>query len=350
MQICGGKLKVTPAKLKKFDAVLNVSIWQSPNSRRPFDTYKCGLMALIREAQMYGYKCRIFTDDSIQDKKFMYGPNVELVEYSFPQFRATAGGSVARARGGGPHRGTFGSLMRFLPMFDFYDDPLPQATVDVDFYCTMNFLRDCFAHLRRCDADYFLHFVDCQEAVERQRGYATPFFYANMAYTFRLPRRIFEGFLAAVPDPSFAYGIDEQFLNAIVAPHIFARRCIGIVQFWNVMVLHYEIYKSRDEKLKELIARALDINYGPRRDAATNFQAVEEYMYMNSQSMFVTDFREACLEYYRILAANPSLHTAAAAVKKRISAIAGLQLQATDLVGVEGDHLVRLKAARSVLH
>ncbi len=82
-----------------------------------FGIYVNGLKRLIamRNERMPSYKIRIFIDKSIADDKYIMSilksdKNIQIVKYTCPNYMETNKYY---------HRGTFGTLVRFFPMFDF---------------------------------------------------------------------------------------------------------------------------------------------------------------------------------------------------------------------------------------
>ena len=97
----------TPSK-----KVLSCSFFTSKDAYRYVGGYQKNLERfLYQKNRLKGFETRIYTDDSGQEfvlKAAEKDPTVSVYHYNFPPLQET----------GGRHCGTFGTLMRFLPLFE----------------------------------------------------------------------------------------------------------------------------------------------------------------------------------------------------------------------------------------
>jgi len=94
--------------------VLSCSFFTMQDAYRPVGQYQGNFMNFLKHTKhMTDFEIRVYTDDSGSD--FLLDatkdkPNVTVLHYDFPPLREKKG-----------HIGTFGTLVRFLPMFEDHD-------------------------------------------------------------------------------------------------------------------------------------------------------------------------------------------------------------------------------------
>lgn len=98
----------TPSK-----KVLSASFFTMKGAYRDISTYQASLKNFLKQKeQLKGFEIRIYTDDSGKEfilKAVKEDPAITILHYNFKPLRE---------KGSNGHIGTFGTLMRFLPLFE----------------------------------------------------------------------------------------------------------------------------------------------------------------------------------------------------------------------------------------
>ena len=90
--------------------VISASFFTMKDAYRLFDKYTSHLKSFCRVTNILGFCTRIYTDDTGKDIALEVAskyPHVSVIHYNCPQFREGDG-----------HVGTFGTMVRFLPLFE----------------------------------------------------------------------------------------------------------------------------------------------------------------------------------------------------------------------------------------
>jgi len=137
-QIIGGKrrskknkreifnqLEITVLKQgKKSDKVISCSYFTSTDAYRKVEKYQKSLRRfLVFKDQFDGFETRIYTDDTTKDFALEISkndPSISIYHYNFPPLREEKGILFEDGVSSGPrgHIGTFGTFVRFLPLFE----------------------------------------------------------------------------------------------------------------------------------------------------------------------------------------------------------------------------------------
>ena len=120
---------------KKINIVSTVFFKMKDSGYKPFSRYLMGVqyLANVIKKTLPNFSLRLFIDDTIySDANIMDRLNkikgIQLVHYSCPNFIVN-----------GFHRGTFGTLVRFFPMFDFKNNDANYVIItDIDWHNDAN--------------------------------------------------------------------------------------------------------------------------------------------------------------------------------------------------------------------
>lgn len=193
--------------------VISCSFFTMKDAYRVFGKYERHLQNLLIQIKKYlpNFEVRIYTDDTGKDfaLKVAKDPNVSVIHYNCPQFREGDG-----------HVGTFGTLPRFLPLFEEHDYVY---ITDID-------LPDGFLKNKVNKEDFTLYSQPCYSRKVYGRNYTI--LSGTFGSRVQLPRALLTRFLNKVsagdyveqrdalnaankfkPPSPFPYGMDELFLN-----------------------------------------------------------------------------------------------------------------------------------------
>lgn len=214
---------------KPSDKVLSCAFFTMSSAYRSFNKYEHQLRLMIHNSRVLkGFETRIYTDDTgasiALDIAEKY-PDVSVYHFDCPAFREGEG-----------HTGTFGTLVRFLPMFE---DLKTVWISDID----VNYQKDWFspALLRHVSKyDVFAENRICYERRPWNAGKRFPFVAYRLIFNVTFPKRILTHYINKLIDGSYAedirqineynvrkspnskfpYGMDEFFLNVIIYEYI----------------------------------------------------------------------------------------------------------------------------------
>jgi len=110
--------------------IISCSFFTMQDAYRSFGKYQSQLRRFLEQVKDLNYEVRIYTDDTGKDfaLKVATAPNVSVLHYNCEPFRQDKG-----------HIGTFGTLVRFLPLFEKHesvwisDIDIPDHYLDDDF-------------------------------------------------------------------------------------------------------------------------------------------------------------------------------------------------------------------------
>jgi len=103
--------------------VYSVSFFTMKNAYRKFETYEANLKHFSRLSNVDGFCVRIYTDNTGQDIAMRVAekyPHVSVYHFNCPDFREEEG-----------HIGTFGTMVRFLPLFEEGLDVVWVSDIDI---------------------------------------------------------------------------------------------------------------------------------------------------------------------------------------------------------------------------
>jgi len=193
--------------------VISCSFFTMTESYRSFEQYKANLKTFVTQAsKLSAFEVRIYTDDTgIEYAKELLSPHVSVYHFNCPEFREGTG-----------HVGTFGTLVRFLPLFEEHqtvwisDIDIPGHWLnkpfgrDIEAYSMLCYDRKVYARKYTLGAGRFI------SRVKFPRALLTRFI-----------TKVIEGDLDSTiealnkqnkrkPQSKFPYGMDEVFLNTSV--------------------------------------------------------------------------------------------------------------------------------------
>lgn len=193
--------------------IISCSFFTMKDAYRSYEKYERHLQKFLHQIKLYlrNFEVRIYTDDTGKDFALNVAkdPNVSVIHFDCPQFREGDG-----------HIGTFGTLVRFLPLFEEHD--LVWSS-DID-------IPDNYFSTEFSTGDFKINTHLCYERKVYGRKYTI--LAGRFMSRLQLPRALLTRFLNKVSDgdyveqrdalnaankykpPSpFPYGMDELFLN-----------------------------------------------------------------------------------------------------------------------------------------
>jgi hypothetical protein len=257
----------------KYSKIISCSFFTMKDSYRNFGKYQAHLAKFLQQVRRYfrHYEVRVYTDNTGAEYavKISQGyPDVSVLHFDCPEFREDSG-----------HVGTFGTLARFLPLFEKHD--LVWVS-DID-------IPDNYFALENSEDDFRIVSQVCYERKVYGRKYT--FVAGRFISRHQLPRALLTRFLNKVldgdyakeiqdmnrhnsrkPPSPFPYGTDELFMNRSVYDwikrHDFS---INVLMDYNPsgIVTHnagyteeekqviYDFYKTGNTRLIPLIKKTL---------------------------------------------------------------------------------------------
>jgi hypothetical protein len=214
---------------KRYNNVLSISFFTMKNSYRPSEFYENKLKIFMdKKSKLKGFETRIYTDDSGKDFALKIADeDTTVLHYNCEPFREGDG-----------HVGTFGTIVRFLPLFEKGLETVWISDIDIHpSFLDMNVL----SAMSRNNCSVFIDSVICYE-----RKPWADVKYPIVAHRFIskiiLSKQIFTRFLNNLidgkmseiideineynsplkkPNQKFPYGMDEVFLNGPIYKSIF---------------------------------------------------------------------------------------------------------------------------------
>jgi len=205
------QIEITIFNEVQYPNVISCSFFTMTDSYRSFEKYKANLATFITYThKLTDFEVRIYTDDTgIEYAKTFIGSHVSVYHFNCPEFREGTG-----------HTGTFGTLVRFLPLFEDHqtvwisDIDIPQHWLtkppsgDIDGYTMLCYDRKVYARKYTLGAGRFI------SRVQFPRAMLTRFLN-------RVSKGDFDSVVDALnkqnkrkPQSKFPYGMDEVFLNS----------------------------------------------------------------------------------------------------------------------------------------
>lgn len=258
--------------------IISCSFFTMKDAYRSYEKYERHLHKFLHQIKLYlrNFEVRIYTDDTGKDFALNVAkdPNVSVIHFDCPQFREGDG-----------HIGTFGTLVRFLPLFEEHD--LVWSS-DID-------IPDNYFSTEFSTGDFKINTHLCYERKVYGRKYTI--LAGRFMSRLQLPRALLTRFLNKVSDgdyveqrdalnaankykpPSpFPYGMDELFLNWPVYDWIKKRDyivsinvdyadpvLIAIIETQSKAddEIYFKYYKTRDKKyipkLKEIFRKHIHL-------------------------------------------------------------------------------------------
>ena len=201
----------------KYPNVIACSFFTMEDAYRSFEKYQSHLKRFLSQVkQLQNFEVRIYTDDTGSEYALkVAGENVSVIHFDCPEFREGRG-----------HIGTFGTLVRFLPLFEKHEI-VWIADIDIpDFFVGQKNLDEMFKN--KCD--FKLSSRICYERKVYGRKYTMEA--GRLISIVQLPKRLLTSFITKLidgkyekeiqelnaqntrkPFSKFPYGVDELFLN-----------------------------------------------------------------------------------------------------------------------------------------
>ena len=210
----------------RYKNVISIAFFTMKNSYRPIDFYKTKLKTFIqRKKVLTGFETRIYTDNSGKDIALeVADEDTTVMHYDCPPFREGDG-----------HTGTFGTIVRFLPLFEKDLDTVWISDIDIHpSFLDMNILKI----MEKNDTDVFIDSALCYDRKPWARV-KHPIVAHRFISKVKFPKQIFTNFMKGLidgkysdlineinaynsrndrktPNDKFPYGMDEVFINGPV--------------------------------------------------------------------------------------------------------------------------------------
>jgi len=250
--------------------VISCSFFTMKDAYRSFEKYERHLQKFLHQVRFFkDFEVRVYTDDTGKDFALNVAkdPNVSVIHFDCPQFREGDG-----------HIGTFGTFVRFLPLFEEHE--LTWSS-DID-------IPDNYFSLENSDKDFRIYTHLCYDRKVYGRKYTISA--GRFISRHQLPRALLTRFLNKVldggynkeiellnkankhkPPSPFPYGVDELFLNWPVYDWIKKRdfQVNILIDYVPAMLINYNAGLTKDEDAivnqfyktndKKLIPKLIDI-------------------------------------------------------------------------------------------
>ena len=317
------ELKLTiAADVKNPFFVINCCIFRRPN--RKIDEYYTNFIKSMDNLKGRDFVSRLFYDKSVEDLVLpLEGryPQLEAIYYFFPDFCKN-----------GYHMGTFGTLVRFIPLFK--KSAAYQIISDIDHFIDISQIKRDIAACQKNKADYSFWILDsiyldenryiCRGKIP-ERAILANF---TKAPTADLNIHIFVDFLIrikncdleiknwyeknkkkALPeDGFFIYGIDEMFLNC----YIFVKelKYVYKIFYFYIYDIHYRFWKQPKSPevqkwiQKNMSAMARDSKSGAQTLSSDQIlELIDKKIYKKRTRFDILEMNSQLLEkYYQMLA------------------------------------------------
>ena len=255
--------------------VLSCSFFKMQGAYRDISIYKSYLEGLITRKSkiLKGFELRVYTDDSGKDFVLDLAKDedhVSVYHYNCPAFKEGDG-----------HTGTFGTLVRFLPLFE------PGLEIvwitDIDIQAPI-LSPDTIQTMKRLNRDFYMNTHICYNRKPWNQGIKYPIVAYKIISFITLPRQLLTRFITKLtngefsdvideingyndrktPNKKFPYGMDEYFINNVVHKYIKTHN-ISIYLMVGYSVINILLNESKQLTYKE---KTLMQNFSkqPRKD------------------------------------------------------------------------------------
>lgn len=209
--------------------VISISFFTMKNSYKPIEFYHQKLKTFMtRKKSLKGFETRIYTDDSAKDIVLeLADEDTTVIHYNCEPFRE-----------GDRHIGTFGTIVRFLPLFEKGLETVWISDIDIHpSFLDMNVI----SAMTRNNCSVFIDSVLCYERkpwahvkypIVAHR-FISKIIFSKQIFT-RFLNNLIDGKMSEIideineynsrqkkPNPKFPYGMDEVFLNGPIYKNIF---------------------------------------------------------------------------------------------------------------------------------
>jgi hypothetical protein len=227
--------------------VISCSFFTMKDSYRLFDKYKLNLNRFLKQCQsLKNFEIRIYVDNTSGDLSFIDDPNVSIYHFDCPEFRDGDG-----------HLGTFGTFVRFLPLFEKHS-LVWISDIDVP------------DHYFNISGSYDFRIVSniCYERKVYGRKYTI--LAGRFVSRHQLPKSLLTRFLNKIldgdyndqitqlnsenrkPPSNFPYGMDELFLNKSIYDYI-AKKPFKVLTIVDMFVSSMLIYNTQLPKSSQTL-------------------------------------------------------------------------------------------------
>ena len=218
--------------------VISGSFFSMKDAYRPLSAYEGSLTHFFKLCVvMTGFEVRIYTDNSGKDivlKLSEKYPNVSVILFDCPDFREDVG-----------HKGTFGTLVRFLPLFEAGLKTVWISDIDI----VANFLDETILKkFNDSKAEFRFRTVICYD--QKVYGRHWTILAGTMISKITFPRQILTKFLNKLkdgglskivddlndaskdrrPNSEIPYGIDEVFTNSVMYEYLIRHNIKCLIQ------------------------------------------------------------------------------------------------------------------------
>jgi hypothetical protein len=134
--------------LKKLETrrsvLISISIFKMENPYRTFFGYEINLKKFIYECPSFA-NIRLYVDDSTEylAERYLHIKHLEIIKYECSEFKISSG-----------HTGTFGTLVRLLPLFDWPSGYDIVWTCDIDLKINLEFHQQFLDDLKNADFSF----------------------------------------------------------------------------------------------------------------------------------------------------------------------------------------------------
>lgn len=274
--------------------ILSCVFFKMKKHYKNFGTYIAGLKRLLkfRKEKMPDFKLRLFVDSSIIDDNDIMSilkndSHVQIVKYTCPNFLEEDKKF---------HRGTFGTLVRFFPMFDFENNDAKRVIViDIELN---KFDTEMVEKINRelGDKEEKLGFIYYSNIfISFELGYDAHYIFAGRLFnTIRMPKESIINFIndiqnVKVTNPfhqgktdneaePIKYGIDETFLNQFLLKALDKHNIkYGYYAKYNISsFFHYNKEKLlSNTNTEKYLKKILDYHYDVNGDIGKNLSILD---------------------------------------------------------------------------
>ena len=219
--------------------VISASFFTMNDAYRRFEQYTANLKNFCKLSDIPGFCTRIYTDDSGQEVALEVAskyPHVSIIHFNCPEFREEVG-----------HIGTFGTLARFLPLFEKGLDLVWVSDIDIpkEFLSTHH-----IKNMEKSKSDFSFRTFLCYEKKVYGRKYTI--LAGTMISKITFPKQLFTKFVNKIhdlgpvldrlnqdnskrnkPPSKIPFGIDELFINTSLYDYLVRHdvRCLVLKDY-----------------------------------------------------------------------------------------------------------------------
>lgn len=248
-------------------------LFKMPENYKSFDKYIRGLKVLIKHAKELDFTPRVFIDNSIP-KKIM--KKIKKLDIEYVKFECSAFLSEKYPR---CHKSTFGSMVRFFPMFDFPNNDADKVIIS-DLDITEKFrpsyqYNDLVDSIEDVEKYAIINNGSISSRYIKDKYTIRPYIIGNKVYNFKkMPNKIITDFLKTLREKvlyempyekskercedNICYGVDERFLNYEMVEGLYENNIPYYMEAsYNIAQKYYHLKKRAEffldgEKIKKL--------------------------------------------------------------------------------------------------